>query len=92
MKDPHTIILRPVMTEKAVSGQEKLAYTFQVALDANKKEIKYAVEKIFPVKVRDVRTARVKGKFRRYKMTTGHRPDWKKAIVTLAEGYRIDIM
>lgn len=92
MKDPHTIILRPVMTEKAVSGQEKLAYTFQVALGANKKEIKYAVEKIFPVKVRDVRTLHVKGKYRRYKMTVGHRPDWKKAIVTLAEGYRIDIM
>ncbi len=92
MKDPHTIILRPVMTEKAVSGQEKLAYTFQVALSANKKEIKYAVEKIFPVKVRDVRTLRMKGKYRRYKMTVGHRPDWKKAIVTLAEGYRIDIM
>lgn len=92
MKDPHTILLRPVMTEKAVSGQEQLAYTFQVALDANKKEIQYAVEKIFPVKVEGVRTLRVKGKIRRYKMTVGRKPDWKKAIVTLKEGYRIDVM
>ena len=92
MKEPQNVIIRPVMTEKAVSGQEKMAYTFQVALDANKKEIKYAVEKLFPVKVKDVRTLRVKGKYRRYRMTLGRKADWKKAIVVLAEGYRIDVM
>lgn len=92
MKEPHSVIIRPVITEKAVSGQEKLAYTFQVALDANKKDIKFAVEQLFPVKVKDVRTLRVKGKYRRYRMTVGRRKDWKKAIVTLAEGYRIDVM
>ncbi len=92
MKEPQSVIIRPVMTEKAVSGQEKLAYTFQVALDANKKDIKYAVEKLFPVKVKDVRTLRVKGKYRRYRMTLGRKQDWKKAVVTLAEGYRIDVM
>lgn len=92
MKEPHNVILRPVMTEKAVTGQESLAYTFQVALDANKKDIKYAVEKLFPVKVKDVRTLRMKGKYRRYRMSLGRKPDWKKAIVTLAEGFRIDVM
>jgi large subunit ribosomal protein L23 len=80
------------MTEKA--DQLKTAhnkYSFEVALDANRIDIKRAVEELFRVKVLKVTTQRIRGKIKRMGRFEGKRPDWKKAIVTLAEGNKIDI-
>jgi large subunit ribosomal protein L23 len=87
----YTVITAPLITEKGTfvneTGNQVL---FQVRPDANKIEIKQAVEKLFKVKVVKVRTANVLGKTRRVGRSMGNRPDWKKAYVTLAEGQRID--
>lgn len=91
MRDPHDIIKRPQLTEKGSVLSDKVnQYAFEVALDANKIEIKNAVEKLFKVKVVKVRTANVLGKTRRVGRSLGSRPNWKKAYVTLGEGQRID--
>lgn len=90
MNSPRDIILRPVITEKSTRQMEENKYTFMVPMKANKIEIKHAVETIFKVKVRDVSTVRVLGKTKRMGRHVGKRPDWKKAIVTLAEGQRIE--
>lgn len=91
MKDPYSIIIRPVITEKAtVQKERENKVTFQVARDANKAEIKEAVEKLFKVKVDKVNVINVKGKPRRLGRITGKKPDWKKAIVTLKPGHSID--
>jgi large subunit ribosomal protein L23 len=66
-------------------------YLFEVARDANKIEIKQAIEAIFPVKVQSVRTQRVHGKPKRMGRYAGHRPDWKKAVVTLQKGQTIEL-
>jgi large subunit ribosomal protein L23 len=88
---PEKVILKPVLTEKSNAlAQKHGAYTFVVARDANKIEIKQAIEKLFPVKVRHVRTMIVPGKWRRRRFARGRTPSWKKAIVTLKEG-RIDV-
>jgi large subunit ribosomal protein L23 len=93
MRDEYAIVRKPRITEKATALQEKEnAYTFEVARDANKVEIRQAIEKLFKVKVARVRTVMVKGKPKRVKMHWGLTPDYKKAIVTLAEGQRIDVM
>lgn len=96
MRDPHAVIIRPVVTEKAMRGTEGTrpthAYTFEVERTANKIEIRQAVEKIWPVKVLHVRTQRIMGKTKRFKFRLGRRPSWKKAIVTLKEGHRIEIL
>jgi len=84
-------ILRPVITEKATNGSEHNQVTFKVPLSASKPEIKEAVEGLFSVKVTAVNTLVVKGKTKRFKGRPGKRSDWKKAIVTLAEGQRIDV-
>lgn len=89
--EPRDIILRPVVTEKSTGLMGENKYTFEVALKANKHQIRDAVEKIFNVRVESVRTMRQRGKLRRQGRTEGRRPDWKKAIVTLAEGDRIEI-
>lgn len=89
--EPRDIILRPVVTEKSTGLMGENKYTFEVALKANKHQIRDAVEKIFNVRVESVRTMRQRGKWRRQGRTEGRRPDWKKAIVTLAEGDRIEI-
>jgi large subunit ribosomal protein L23 len=92
-RDPRMVLLRPLMTEKSMQQKEELnAVTFQVALDANKVEIRQAVEKVFNVKVATVRTASHEGKWKRMGKHEGRRPSWKKAIVTLAPGHKIDLV
>lgn len=87
MKDPRDIIVRPVITEKSMQLLEDNKYTFVVAREANKIEIKRALEEIFAVKVKAVNTANFKGKKKRLgRFPYGYKPRWKKAIVTLAEG------
>ena len=77
------IIIRPIISEKSMDQSADKKYTFQVALNANKIEIKKAVEEIFGVKVEKVTTCRVLGKVKRMGATSGKRADWKKAIVKL---------
>ena len=87
MKAPQDIILAPVITEKSMAGIATKKYTFKVACDANKIEIAKAIESLFPgTKVAKVNTMNVAGKAKRMGMNQGYRSDWKKAIVTLAEG------
>lgn len=85
------LLLRPVVTEKSTLGVENNQVTFRVTLDATKPEIKEAVESVFGVKVNAVNTLRQQGKVKRFRGVVGKRPDYKKAIVTLAEGETIDI-
>ena len=85
MKTPHDIILRPVLTEKSYDGMADKKYAFEVAIDANKTEIKKAIETIFEVKVAEVNTVRTIGKMKRQGRTQGRRPEGKKAYVTLTE-------
>jgi large subunit ribosomal protein L23 len=81
------IIRRPLITEKStVQREERNIVAFEVHRDANKIEVKKAVEAQFKVKVAEVRIARVHGKVRRQGRNVGRRPDWKKAYVRLAEG------
>ncbi len=87
----YEIIRSPVITEKATLLSEHNQVTFRVPLDAAKPEIKSAVENLFKVKVKAVNTLRQKGKVKRFRGRLGKRPDYKKAIVTLAEGHSIDI-
>jgi len=92
MKQFYDIIKRPLITEKAVQAKEALdRYYFEVARSATKPAIREAVESFFKVKVDDVRTMTIHGKIRRIGRYSGHRPDWKKAIVTLAKGQKIEI-
>lgn len=92
MKEARDIVIQPHISEKAMMDiEEKNWYTFKVALDANKPQIKKAVEEIFDVKVNKVTTCRMPGKKRRMGVHEGERPDWKKARVKLAEGDRIEI-
>lgn len=86
MKNPHDIILKPLITEKSTALIEENKYTFVVGKNANKIEIKKAVEEIFDVKVRAVNTVSMKGKQRRVGVHKGYRPNWRKAIVTLHAG------
>jgi large subunit ribosomal protein L23 len=90
-KDPRDILLAPVVSEKSYGLLDANKYTFIVRPDANKTEIKIAVEKIFGVKVTSVNTLNRPGKTRRTRFGTGRRNDTKRAIVSLAEGDRIDI-
>jgi len=86
-KDPRTIILEPVVTEKTTRRREvKNEVAFKVAKDANKIEIRNAVEELFDVHVRTVRTIAMHGKVKRLGRFEGKRASWKKAIVTLKEG------
>ncbi len=84
------VLKLPVITEKSTHVKENLrTVAFKVLRDANKIEIKDAVEKIFKVKVQSVRTANFHGKKRRQGRYTGRRPDWKKAYVTLKQGEKM---
>ena len=84
MKNPHDIILRPVLTEKAYDGFADKRYVFEVALGANKTELKQAIEAVFDgVKVDTVNTLRTLGKIKRQGRTSGRTPEIKKAYVTL---------
>ncbi|SEA97105.1 50S ribosomal protein L23 [Rubrimonas cliftonensis] len=84
-------IRRPIITEKATMASEAGAVVFEVAKDANKTEIKQAVEALFGVKVKAVNTALQKGKVKRFKGRLGVRNDRKKAYVTLEDGQTIDV-
>jgi large subunit ribosomal protein L23 len=87
MKDPREIILRPIVTEKTADAKESTnTVCFQVARHANKIEVRQAVERLFNVKVVEVRVVNILGKTRRFGRFTGVRPDWRKAYVRLAAG------
>lgn len=88
--DARDIIKRPIISEKSMGLMAENKYTFMVHPKANKIEIKKAVEEIFKVKVEDVNTMRVHGKRRRMGMHVGRTSDWKKAVVKIAEGQRIE--
>ena len=91
MRDPRKIIVRPIITEKTSASQmNDNQYSFEVLDDANKHEIRYAVERLFSVHVAHVRTSRQRGKWRRRGVHVGKQPNWKKAVVKLAEGETID--
>ena len=85
MKTAQDIILKPVITEKSMDGLQAGKYTFKVAKDATKPEIKKAVEKLFGVEVAKVTTMNVNGKMKRLGRYQGMTASWKKAIVTLTE-------
>jgi large subunit ribosomal protein L23 len=87
----YDLVRSPVVTEKSTRGSEHNQVTFKVPLDATKPEIKAAVEGLFQVKVVAVNTVRQLGKTKRFRGRLGKRPDFKKAMVTLAEGQSIDV-
>jgi len=87
----YQIVVAPVITEKATLLNETGQVTFKVTLDATKPEIKAAVEGLFGVSVTAVNTVVVKGKAKRFRGRPGRRSDWKKAIVSLADGQSIDL-
>ncbi|HET9222685.1 MAG TPA: 50S ribosomal protein L23 [Roseiflexaceae bacterium] len=87
----HQIILRPLITEKNTNLMVYNKYSFEVDRNANKTQIKRAIEEIFKVSVTKVHTMNMRGKMRRRGMRFGYTADWKKAIVTLAEGDRIEL-
>jgi large subunit ribosomal protein L23 len=89
--DPRDVILAPVVSEKSYSLLDENAYTFHVHPDANKTEIRKAVEEIWGVRVIGVNTMNRKGKRKRFRFTEGRRPDSKRAVVKLAEGDKIEI-
>ncbi|EFC91962.1 MULTISPECIES: 50S ribosomal protein L23 [Dethiosulfovibrio] len=86
----HDIIVRPIITEKSSRMMEDNKYTFEVHPQANKTEVRKAVETVFKVKVEKVHTLKVRSKPKRMGVFLGKSRAWKKAIVTLAEGERIE--
>lgn len=86
MKDPRDIIRRPIVTEASTALMEEGKYVFEVDIRANKYQIRQALEEIFGVKIDRVNTMRVPGKLKRYGRYSGRTPEWKKAIIKLAEG------
>ena len=91
MKLAREIIIKPVVTEKSVDLMQENKYCFRVAKDANKIEIKNAIEEIFKVTVINVNTVNVHGKMKRMGRTQGKAASWKKAVVTLREGDSIEV-
>ena len=91
MNSVYNVIVRPIVTERSYDLMEQGKYTFEVAKDANKYQIKDAVEEIFGVKVVRVNTLTVKPKTKRVRYVAGKTRSWKKAIVTLAEGDTIEV-
>ncbi len=90
-KDPRSIIIRPIITEHSYDVMDNNVFTFEVARDANKIEIKEAVQKIFDVTVTKVNVINVKPKPKRVRYRGGLTRNWKKAMVTLAEGDTIEL-
>ena len=91
MRNIYDVLRRPVVTEKSTDQKEtENVVAFEVDRRASKPEIKAAVEKLFKVKVNDVRTMMMAGKYIRLGRSTGKRPNWKKALVKLAEGSNIE--
>lgn len=91
IRDHRDVLLAPVVSEKSYGLLDENKYTFLVAPDANKTEIKIAVESVFKVRVTGVNTINRTGKKRRTRAGWGKRPDTKRAIVSVADGERIDI-
>lgn len=91
MRPATQIVKRMRQSEKSERIAPHSQYCFDVALDANKVEIRRAVEQLFSVKVQAVNTERCHGKWRRLRVQWGRRPDWKKAFVTLAKGQKIEV-
>lgn len=89
--DAHSIIIRPIVSERSYDLMEQNKYTFEVARDANKYQIKDAIEELFSVKVDRVNTINVKPKKKRVRYVAGYTRQWKKAVVTLKEGETIEI-
>jgi large subunit ribosomal protein L23 len=89
--NPHDIIIRPLITEKNTNLMQYNKYSFEVDRNASKPQIRQAVQTIFNVRVTDVHTMNVRGKMKRRGQKFGYTADWKKAIVTLAEGDRIEL-
>lgn len=87
----YEVIRSPLITEKTTNGSEHGQVTFRVAMDATKPEIKQAVEGLFKVKVKAINTVTVKGKSKVFRGRPGVRSDWKKAIVSLVDGHKIDV-
>lgn len=87
----YEVLRRPIITEKSTGQAGQSKYTFEVARDANKLQVKQAVEKIFKVNVVDVNIVNVPGKMRRVGRHRGLTSPWKKAIVTLGAGQRIEL-
>ncbi|WP_416197343.1 MAG: 50S ribosomal protein L23 [Sporanaerobacter sp.] len=85
MRIPHDIIIKPVITEESMDAMSDGKYTFVVDKRATKSDIKYAIEKIFDVKVEKVNTMNMLGKEKRMGVHVGRRPSWKKAIITLTD-------
>ena len=86
------VLLGPIVTEKATSLSEHGQIVFKVRIDATKVQIRKAVERLFDVKVTRVNTIRVTGKTKLFRQTLGRRSNYKKAVVTLAEGQNIDYL
>ena len=86
------ILIRPIITEKATILQKDGKYVFEVSPKANKIEIRKAIEKIYKVKPVKINIIKVKGKRVRYRGIPGKRKDWKKAIITLRKGEKIDLI
>ena len=91
MKDPHDIVKGMIRTEKGANLMPLNKYLFWVDKGSNKIEIKKAVEDIYKIKVDGVNTITMRGKSKRVRYAIGRTPDWKKAIVTLKEGSKIDV-
>jgi large subunit ribosomal protein L23 len=93
MRDPHGVLIRPIVSEKSYALMDQNVYVFVVNPSATKIDVRHAVESAFGVRVANVNTLNRKGKAKRNRKTNslGHRPDTKRAIVTLAEGDSIDL-
>ncbi len=91
MKNSYTIVRTLLRTEKGTTQAKENKYLFSVERDANKIEIRKAVEDIYKVKVQGVNTVNMPGKLKRVRSVQGHTPDWKKAVVTLKTGHKIDL-
>ena len=92
-REPRAVIIKPIMTEKSMRQKEEgNVVTFQVQPDAIKVEIRMAVERVFNVKVSDVRTSSYEGKLKRMGRHQGRRSNWKKAVVQLAPGHKIELV
>ena len=90
--DIHRVLVKPTITEKSTILQEAGKYTFEIAPKANKVEVKEAVEKNFNVTVQDVNISKLRGKRKRYGPRMVKQPDVKKAVVTLKQGDRINLI
>jgi len=88
---PHEVLRRPVITEKSTMLGDQGQYVFEVARDANKIEIRRAVETVFKVNVQSVNVSHVRGKMRRMGRSMGLTSSWKKAVVTLRQGQKIEL-